>query len=72
MTESKIDNSISEIKSNLKAINSWQNDREECIRSDLEDRIMEINQPEQQTEKQFFKKERKQNMISIGYYKTCQ
>ena len=49
MTHSKIDNSTSEIKSNLEATNGQLNDTEECI-SDLEDRIMEIIQSEQQTE----------------------
>ena len=46
-TQSIIDNSISEIKSTLEAKNSRLNDTEECI-SDLEDRIMEITQSEQQ------------------------
>ena len=51
MTQSKEGNSISEIKNTLEAINNWINDTEECI-SDLEDRIMEITQSEQQTERQ--------------------
>ena len=39
-TQSKIGNSVSEIKSNLKAMNSRLNDTERL--SDLEDRIMQI------------------------------
>lgn len=60
----KIDNSISEIKSNLKAINNQLNDTEECIRN-LEERIMEIVQPEQQTKKQILKKNIKHDISGI-------
>ena len=48
--QSKLDNSITEIKANLEAMNSRLNNREECI-SDLEDRIMESTQSEQQKDK---------------------
>ena len=51
MNQSKIDNSVTEIKTNLETMNSRLNDTEEQI-SDLEDRIMEIIQSEQQTERQ--------------------
>ena len=54
-TQSKIDNSICEIKSTLEAMNSRLNDTEEFI-SDLKDKIMEITQTEQQTERQIKKK----------------
>ena len=50
-TQSKKDNLISEIKSTLETMNSRLNDTEEHI-SDLEDRIMEITQSEEQTERQ--------------------
>ena len=50
-TQSKKDNLISEIKSTLETKNSRLNDTEEHI-SDLEDRIMEITQSEEQTERQ--------------------
>ena len=49
-------NSITEIKNTLEGMNSWIIDTEEGI-SDLEDRIMEITQWEQQKEKQIFKSE---------------
>ena len=49
-TQTKIDNKIYEIKSTLEAVNIRLNDTEQCM-SDLEDRIMEINQSEQQTER---------------------
>ena len=49
--QTKIDNSLSEIKSILGTMNSILNDTDECI-SDREDRIiMEIIQSEQQTNK---------------------
>ena len=54
MNQSKLDNSTGEIKSNLEAMTSRQNDKEEHI-SDLEDRIMEITQSEQQTKRQIKK-----------------
>ena len=41
--QSKLDNSIAEIKTNLEAMNSRLNNTVERI-SDLEDRIMEITQ----------------------------
>ena len=44
------------MKDELKAVNSRMNDAEERI-SDLEDRIMEITQWEQQTERQTLKNE---------------
>ena len=50
MTQSKIDNSVSEIKNLIDAMNNQVNDTEECI-----NRIMEITQSEQQTEKQMKK-----------------
>jgi len=50
MTQSKIDNSVSEIKNLIEAMNNQVNDTEECI-----NRIMEITQSEQQTEKQMKK-----------------
>ena len=49
-TQSKIDNSIAEIKSTLEAMNNRLNDKE-CI-NDQENRIMKITQSEQQTESQ--------------------
>ena len=50
MTQSKIYNSVSEIKNLIEAMNNQVNDTEECI-----NRIMEITQSEQQTEKQMKK-----------------
>ena len=47
--QSKLDNSIAMIKTNLEAMTSRLNDTEEQI-SDLEDRIMEITQSKLQTE----------------------
>ena len=41
-----MNNSIAEIKNTLEEMNSRPTDTEECI-SDLEDRIMKINQSEQ-------------------------
>ena len=54
MNQSKLDNSISEKKTKLKAMNRKVNNAEVQI-SDLEDRIMEITQSEQQTENQIKK-----------------
>ena len=54
MNQSKTDNSIAEIKTNLEEMNSRLNDTEEGM-SDVEDRIMEITQSEQQTERQIKK-----------------
>ena len=50
-----MDNSITKIKTNLEAMNSKLNDTVEQI-SDLEDRIIEITQSEQQIERQMNKK----------------
>ena len=55
-TISRRNNSIFEIKSTLEAMNSRLNDTKECI-NDLEDSIMDITQPQQQTEKQILKNE---------------
>ena len=44
-------NSIAEINNTLEGMNSRLSDREECV-SDLEDRIMETTQSEQQKETQ--------------------
>ena len=55
-TQPKIYSSIFENKSTPEEANSWLNDTEECI-SDLEDRIMEITQSEQQIERQMKKNE---------------
>ena len=49
--QSKLDNSIAEINTDVKAMNSRLTKAEEWI-SDMEDRIMEITQSEQQTERQ--------------------
>ena len=48
--QSKLDSSIGEIKTNLEAINSRLNNKEEWI-SYLEDRIMGITQSEWQSER---------------------
>ena len=53
------------MKAELKAMNSRMNNAEEWI-SDLEDRIMEITQLEQQTETQMKKKKRKQYKRHMG------
>ena len=50
-SQSKLDNSIAEIKTELNAIKTRLNNAEKWI-CDLEDRIMEITQSEQQKEKQ--------------------
>ena len=55
MNQSKVVNSIDEIKTSLEAMNSRVNNAREQI-SDLKDRIMEITQTEQQTERQMEKK----------------
>lgn len=47
--------SITEIKTTLHGINRRLRDTEECI-TDLEDRILEITQSEQQKENRNFKK----------------
>ena len=54
MNQSKLDNSITKIKTNVEAMNSKVNDTEDQT-SDLEDRIIEIIQSEQQTERQMKK-----------------
>ena len=48
---SELKNTITEMKNTLEGINSRLGDTKECIR-DLEGRIMEITQLEQQREKQ--------------------
>ena len=50
-SQSKLDSSIAETKTELKAMNSRLNNAEKQI-SYLEDKIMEITQSEQQTKKQ--------------------
>ena len=54
-SQEKLENSFTEMKAELKAMNSRMNNAEEGI-NDLEDRIMEISQSEQQTESQIKKK----------------
>ena len=54
MNQSKLDNSITKIKTNVEAMNSKVNDTEDQT-SNLEDRIIEIIQSEQQTERQMKK-----------------
>ena len=53
--QSKLDSSIGEIKTNLEAINSRLNNKEEWI-SYLEDRIMGITQSEWQSERKMKEK----------------
>ena len=55
MNQPKLDNSVAEINTNLEAMNNILNGTEERI-NDLDDRIMEITQLEQQTERQKKKK----------------
>ena len=50
INQSRTENSIAEIKSNLEAMNSQINDPKKCS-SVLENRIMEITQLEQQKDK---------------------
>ena len=59
----KLENSFAEIQTEGKAIKTWMNNAEERI-SDVEQRIMEITQSGQQTEKQMEKNER--NMRPMG------
>ena len=59
----KLENSFAEIQTEGKAIKTWMNNAEERI-SDVEQRIMEITQSGQQTEKQMEKIER--NMRPMG------
>ena len=59
----KLENSFEEIQTEGKAIKTWMNNAEERI-SDVEQRIMEITQSGQQTEKQMEKNER--NMRPMG------
>ena len=59
----KLENSFAEIQTEGKAIKNWMNNAEERI-SDVEQRIMEITQSGQQTEKQMEKNER--NMRPMG------
>ena len=53
-SQEKIESSFTERKDELKAMNYWMNNAEKWI-SDLDDRIMEITQSEQQTENQMKK-----------------
>ena len=62
-SQSKLDSSTAKIKTSLKAVNNRLNDAEKWI-SDLEDRVMEITQSEQQTDK--WEKKWKQHAISMG------
>ena len=50
MNQSKLDNSIAEIKTNLEAINNRITEAEEWI-SELEDKMVEITAREQNKEK---------------------
>ena len=54
-SQEKLQNSLTETKPELKVMKSWMNNAYEWI-NDLGDRIMEINQSEQQTESQILKK----------------
>ena len=56
--QEKLENSFTETKAELKAKDSRMNNAEERI-SDLEDKIMEITQSEEQTESQIEKKKQK-------------
>ena len=56
MSQEKLENSIPESQAELKTLKSRMNDAEEQM-SDLDDRIMEITQSGQQTEKQMTKHE---------------
>ena len=49
--QEKLENSFAKMKAELKVVHSRMNNAEKCI-SDLEDRIMEITQLEQQMESQ--------------------
>ena len=53
-SQEKLENSFAETKAELKVMNSRMNNAEKSI-SDLEDKIMEITQSEQQTESQMKK-----------------
>ena len=53
MNQSKLDNSIAKVKTNLEAMNSRLNDTKEQI-SDLEDRIMETTNPQRQMGKKIY------------------
>ena len=53
MNQSKLDNSIAKVKTNLEAMNSRLNDTKEQI-SDLEDRIMEITKSQRQMGKKIY------------------
>ena len=65
-SQEKLENSFAEMQAELKALNSRVNNAEEQI-SDLEDRIMEITQSEQQAQGQMKKKKKKkQYKRSIG------
>ena len=58
-SQEKLENSFAEMQAYLKSFKSKMNNAEEQI-SDLEDRIMKITQPGQQTENRI-----KKNMIAI-------
>ena len=55
-SQEKLENSFAEVEAELKALKRRMNNAEELI-SDMEDRIMEITQSEQQTENQMKKHE---------------
>ena len=61
MNQSKLDNSIAEIKTDLEVMERRLNVTEEQI-SDLENRIMETTQSEQQRERQTRKKKNESNI----------
>ena len=65
----KVENSFTEMKAELKAMNSRMNNSEEQI-SDQEDRIMEITQLEQQTETQMKKKRKRHSEYTTPKYAT--
>ena len=64
MSQEKAENPFVKMKSKLKAMNSRMNNEQRRAISDLEDRIMEIIQSEQQEESQM-KKEKENNIRGI-------
>ena len=65
-SQEKLENSIAMIKAELKAMNSRKNNMKEQI-SNLEDRILEITQPWQQTDSQKNRKKTIQVILGIIY-----
>ena len=63
-SQEKLENSFAKMKAELKVMYSRMNNGEER-KSDLEERIIEITQPEQQTESQM-KQKRKQYKRPMG------